>query len=71
MTALVETTCCKQSSVNCLDEVQKYSCYFSMCKVALKPVRGNQPCGGTMSHSFTKQSILGYEDVSVLLRTLS
>ena len=72
MTALVESTCCKQKLCqSCLDKVLKYSCYCVMCKVALKPVRGNQLCSGIISHSFTKQSIPGYENMSVLLRILS
>ena len=62
MTLPVETRCCKQKFCqSCLDEALKHSCYCPMCKVALKPVRGNQPPGGTMSHSFTKLSIPGYE----------
>ena len=62
MTAPVETKCCKRKFCqSCLDEALKLFCYCPMCKVALKPVRGNQPPGGTMSTSFTKLSIPGYE----------
>ena len=61
MTAPVETTCCKQKFCeSCLDEALKHSCYCPMCKVALKPVRGNQP-PGTMSHTVINQRIPGYE----------
>ena len=69
MTIPVETTCCKQKFCqSCIDEALKHSCYCPVCKVALKPVRGNQP-PGKMSHTVINQRIPGYEGHGCLVIT--
>ena len=69
ITTPVETTCCKQKFCqSCLDEALKHSCYCPMCKVALKPFRGNQP-PGRMSHTVINQRIPGYEGHSCIVIT--
>ena len=48
MTAQVETRHCKEKFCqSCLDQALKYSCYYPMCKVALKVTNL------LVSHSFT------------------
>ena len=62
------TKCCQQIFCkSCLKESLKHSPYCPTCKKPLKAVKGNQPAGGTMTHSVLQSTSLpGYEGAGTI-----
>ena len=65
------TKCCQQIFCkSCLKESLKHSSYCPTCKKPLKAVKGNQPAGGTMTHSVLQSTSLpGYEGAGTIVIT--